>query len=99
MRDELLWLALLVAAIWLPRGLGLNRFVAIDERKWLVRSGNFYQALAHGDYTNTIQQQHPGVTTTWAGAAGFVWRYPAYAREVPGQLGSQKEEIEPFLRA
>lgn len=91
-------LGILIVVIWLPRGLALDHFVTLDERKWLARSGNFYHALTHGDWAHTFQREHPGVTIMWAGTAGFLWRYPTYAREAPGQFGWSGEEIEPFLR-
>jgi len=70
-------------ALWLPRGLGLDRFVTVDEPRWLVRSAGFYAALAKGDLKSTYQKEHPGVTVTWAGTAGFLWRFPGYIKIVP----------------
>ena len=101
LRSHKLLLAMLLMAllIWLPRGLALDRFVTADEHAWLARSGNFYRALALGDFASTFQRHHPGVTTTWAGLAGFVTTYPAYAREAPAYFGWLTEEIEPFLRS
>ncbi|GIV75678.1 MAG: hypothetical protein KatS3mg050_0072 [Litorilinea sp.] len=92
------WALILALLIWLPRGLVLDRFVTADEHAWLTRSGNFYQALVRHDWANTFQRHHPGVTVTWAGALGFLMRYPAYAQDAPGQFGWLTEEIEPFLR-
>jgi 4-amino-4-deoxy-L-arabinose transferase-like glycosyltransferase len=86
-------------AIWLPRGLALDRFVTVDEPSWLTFSGNFYSALANGEFKRTFQIAHPGVTTTWVGTAAFLWRYPAYAREAPGQINWVEQEIGPSLRA
>jgi len=92
--------ALLMAAlIWLPRGLALDRFVTADEHAWLARSGNFYRALAQGDFAAAFQRHHPGVTVTWAGLAGFLTAYPSYAHDAPGYFGWLTEEIEPFLRS
>jgi hypothetical protein len=83
---ESLAIVLLVAAIWVPRGLLLDRFVTIDENKWVTRSANFYTALAQGDFADTFQQEHPGVTTMWAGTGGLVRRFPAYKDISPGQV-------------
>lgn len=96
-----LWglLLALAVAFWLPRGLALNRYVTDDERLWLARSANFYQALASGNFAATYQREHPGVTVMWAGTAAFLWRYPAYAQDAPGQLGWRVDEIGPLLRA
>jgi 4-amino-4-deoxy-L-arabinose transferase-like glycosyltransferase len=81
-------LIVLAAAIWLPRAMTLDRFVTPDEKRWLTRSANFYHAFAHGDFADTYQQSHPGVTIMWAGTAAFLQRYPAYQAEGPGQLGA-----------
>ena len=89
-----LLLAVLVLALWVPRGLALDRFVTVDEPKWLARSGNFYLALANGDLEGTFTREHPGVTVTWAGLIGFLWRYPAYAGETPGRLTESGEIAE-----
>lgn len=95
-RDGLIF-AILILAIWLPRDLALDRFVSVDEPKWLARSGNFYLALAKGDLANTFTREHPGVTVTWAGMAGLLWRYPDYVRDAPGQL-TDSSQIEPIIR-
>ncbi|MBV7336092.1 phospholipid carrier-dependent glycosyltransferase [Chloroflexi bacterium TSY] len=94
-----MWILVVGGMIWLPRGIALDRFVTADEHAWLTRSGNFYQAFAHGDYAQTFQRHHPGVTVTWAGLLGFVRTYPAYAEQAPGQFGWLTEEIEPFLES
>jgi 4-amino-4-deoxy-L-arabinose transferase-like glycosyltransferase len=90
---------LLVACCLLVRLPALDRFVTADEHAWLARSGNFYDALAHGDWADTFQRHHPGVTVTWAGLAGYLLTYPTYINDAPGQFGWLTEEIEPFLRS
>lgn len=95
---HLVALLVFVLAFWLPRGLALDRVVTPDEKRWLRRSGDFYQALLQGDFANTYQSGHPGVTTMWIGAAGFLWLYPAYAYEGPGQGARKEQEIGDFLR-
>ncbi|MEM7539846.1 MAG: glycosyltransferase family 39 protein [Chloroflexota bacterium] len=77
---------LLLAAAWIPRTIALDAFVTVDERKWLARSANFYQALTDGDYVHTFQRAHPGVMVTWAGTLGLMQRFPSYPDETPGQL-------------
>jgi hypothetical protein len=91
--------ALLALVLWLPRGLQLDRFVAVDERSWLTRSANFYLALHQRDWAATFQRYHPGVTTMWLGAAGFLWRYPAYADEAAGPIEDMSVGVEGFLRS
>ena len=77
---------IVLLALWLPRGLALDRFVTVDEPRWLMRSANFYRALYLGNFKDTFQKEHPGVTITWAGTAGFLWRFPGYARVAEKQL-------------
>jgi 4-amino-4-deoxy-L-arabinose transferase-like glycosyltransferase len=89
---------LLSLAIWLPRGLALDRFVTVDEPSWLTMSANFYHALAHRDFGHTFQIGHPGVITTWAGAAAFLWRYPAYAAKAPGQVKWVEQDVGSIMR-
>jgi 4-amino-4-deoxy-L-arabinose transferase-like glycosyltransferase len=87
---------LLFLAAWLPRVLVLDAFVTTDEPLWLFRSANFYQAISRGDFADTFQKGHPGVTVMWAGALGFLQRLPDYAQEASGQLA--REQLEPWLR-
>lgn len=77
--------------------LDLNAFVTPDERKWLARSANFYQAITHGDLIDTFQREHPGVTVMWAGTLGFLQAYPEYARQAPGQFEWEEEDLENWL--
>lgn len=93
-----LTLVAVALALWLPRGLALDRFVTIDENRWLTRSANFQRALVHGEFAHTYQQGHPGVTIMWLGTAGFLWRYPAYADQAPGEFGWENSEFEHYLR-
>ncbi len=88
---------LLFLLVWLPRGLALDRFVTADEPKWLARSGNFYLALTQKDWANTFTREHPGVTVTWLGMFGYLWRYPNYIHDAPGRL-TDSTQIEQVLR-
>jgi hypothetical protein len=90
LRVDFLALLVVVLALWLPRGLGLDRFVTPDEPLWLTRSANFYDALANGDLASTYQKEHPGVTIMWAGTASFLLRYPEYRDSQRGQLTSDE---------
>ncbi len=89
---------IIVIALWLPRGLALDQFVTIDENRWLTRAANFHRALAHGEYAHTYQHGHPGVTIMWLGTAGYLWRYPDYANDAPGEFGWENSEFEEYLR-
>lgn len=89
--------AVLILAIALPRLLALDRFVTVDEPKWLARAGNFYLALARGDLENTFTREHPGVTVTWAGTVGLLWRFPEYKSTASGYL-TDSRQVEPLIR-
>ncbi|MCB0186216.1 MAG: hypothetical protein KDE31_18230, partial [Caldilineaceae bacterium] len=97
-RTQLITLVVIIAALWLPRGLALDRFVTIDENRWLTRSANFHRALVHGEYAHTYQHGHPGVTIMWLGTLGYLWRYPDYAKNAPGEFGWENSEFETYLR-
>lgn len=96
MRTALLLWGLFLAA-WAPRVLALDAVVTIDERKWLARSANFYQALSHADWTATFQREHPGVTVMWAGMAGLLRHFPTYGAVAPGQFAWDREHLETWL--
>ncbi len=91
-------LLLLFFAAWLPRVLALDTFVSTDERKWLARSGNFLQAITHGDLADTFQREHPGVTVMMAGSLGFLQKLPDYPALAPGQFTWEAEHIEAWLK-
>jgi 4-amino-4-deoxy-L-arabinose transferase-like glycosyltransferase len=65
--------ALLVAALALaPRTIGLADFYTIDESyHWIGRVERFSAALQAGDWAETNQTGHPGVTTMWLGSLGY----------------------------
>lgn len=86
-----------IVALWLPRGQALDRFVTPDEPKWLLRSANFYLALAQHDLGSTYQKEHPGVTAMWAGLAGFLRGFPQYVRLGPGQM-DRPPQLERYLK-
>lgn len=75
----------------------LDRYVTPDEPEWLMRSANFFKALTDFDLKYTYQHEHPGVTVTWVGMAGFIRRYPQYVDVRPGQI-ERVEKLGIFLR-
>ncbi len=95
-RTALLVLGFFIAA-WVPRVLALATVVTIDERKWLARAANFYQALAQGNWEATFQREHPGVTVMWAGMLGLLQYFPDYAQLAPGQFAWDREHLEAWL--
>jgi hypothetical protein len=86
----------ILIATWLPRGLELDHFVTVDEPKWMDRSAVFYVALATGEFADTYQKEHPGVTVMWAETAGFLWLFPKYLTEGYG-LNNRPQKFKRFL--
>lgn len=71
-RHTFLLLALLIFALAVfARAGALKNYVTPDEPVWVLRSLNFSQALARGDWAATAQMGHPGVTTMWLGSLGI----------------------------
>jgi len=66
-----LWLSiLLLLALTMPSHLvGLDKFATLDEPWWVISGSNYYYALTHRDFANTIYDYHPAVTTTWVRGA------------------------------
>ena len=83
-------LAFLAAAFVALRIISLGAFVTADEPTWGKRSASFYYALMDGDYANTYQDGHPGVTTMWAGAIAYHLKFPEYQRVGQVTLGDTK---------
>jgi hypothetical protein len=64
--------------ILLPRVIGLDQFVSVDEPDWLKYGANFYYALGQRNFASTIYFNHPAVTTMWIVTAAFLWYFRAY---------------------
>lgn len=95
------FLGILIIAMYAGvRLLDLDRLVTTDEPFWLGASANFYRALRTGQLAYTYQLEHPGVLTTWAGAAAFWLRIPDYANLIDHNLDGfgGMYTIEPVLR-
>jgi hypothetical protein len=82
-RVEILILLCLSALILIPRLVGLDAFVSVDEPDWLKFGANFFHAIGTGDFGSTVYDYHPGVTTMWVVTAGFLWGYRAYRAIAP----------------
>lgn len=81
---------LVLVALLIPRLGSLGSFVTADEPTWGNRSASFYYALSRGDYADTYQTGHPGVTTMWAGAAAYFLKFPQYQRVGQASIGDTK---------
>jgi hypothetical protein len=62
--NGLIMLLILFALIIPSHVIGIDRVVTIDEPWWVISGSNFYYALTHRDFENTIYDYHPAVTTT-----------------------------------
>ena len=62
-RIEILIVICLSALILIPRLIGLDAFVSVDEPDWLKFGANFYHAIGTGNFASTVYDYHPGVTT------------------------------------
>ncbi|MGQ9628220.1 MAG: ArnT family glycosyltransferase, partial [Anaerolineae bacterium] len=91
----------------LPRLFGLSTFMTPDEGLWMERTALFGQALLRGDWADTFQSGHPGVTTKWLGLAGLAGEYLVSRDEAclaptgsPEAWGlSPREDFRSFLAA
>ena len=66
----------------LPRLAAVGQYITPDELNWVHRSVRFHQALGSGQWEETLTTGHPGVITTWLGAAGTqiqLWLRPSDA--------------------
>jgi hypothetical protein len=89
LRQKFVLLTLLTASILSPRIFELDHFVTPDEPLWLTRSTNFLLGLKDRNFAQTYQKEHPGVTVMWAGAFGYLWKYPQLLQEREGKLTRQ----------
>lgn len=62
---------LLFVLTFLPRLVAIGRYITPDESIWVYRSLQFREALLDVRWADTLIAGHPGVTTTWLGAAGM----------------------------
>jgi 4-amino-4-deoxy-L-arabinose transferase-like glycosyltransferase len=63
------------------RLVNLDALIVSDEMRWTCRSLRFRKAILEGDWPNTFRVGHPGVVTTWLGAA-FIPGSQQQAQEV-----------------
>ena len=89
--------ALVIAAMILPRMAELTKFTAADEPFWLVVGANYYYALTHGEFENTVYEYHPAVTTMWIGAAAMLIYFPEYRGLMNGYFQQEKTSFDAYL--
>ncbi len=80
---EIFAICIIALSIWVPRRISLNRIVTPDEPSWIERSENFILALKQGNYSETYQKEHPGVTLMWVGYAAYNNLFREYQNSYP----------------
>jgi hypothetical protein len=78
--------SVLFVLVFVPRSMSLDALVTPDEPLWIGRSANFYLALSNGDFEDTYQSAHPGVTTMWLGSIAFRFMDSGVAKRTGGQV-------------
>src|SRR3990172_5162414 len=78
--------------------IGIDKVVTIDEPWWVISGSNYYYALTHGDFENTLYDYHPAVTTTWIVTAGMLSYFPEYRGFGHGYFDVRKPKFEEFMR-
>jgi 4-amino-4-deoxy-L-arabinose transferase-like glycosyltransferase len=73
-KDPALALGLFLLALGPRLVAACARFVTSDELVWVYRSTRFLGAVASGDWAQTMQAGHPGVTTMYCGVVGILLR-------------------------
>jgi 4-amino-4-deoxy-L-arabinose transferase-like glycosyltransferase len=88
---------LVIASMILPRAADLNTFTAADEPFWLVVGANYYYALTHREFENTVYEYHPAVTTMWIGTAAMLAYFPEYRAIMHGYFQQEKTSFDEYL--
>lgn len=96
--SQLILLLLLLILIVPSHVITNDKVVTIDEPWWVISGSNYYYALTHRDFSNTIYDYHPAVTTTWVVTAGMLSYFPEYRAYGQGYFDVRKPHFEEFLR-
>src|SRR5512143_997530 len=96
---RLVYLAVLIALLAVPRLVGIDRFATIDEPYWLTAGADFYYALGQRAFANTVYDYHPAVTTMWILTAAMLLDFPQYRGLGQGYFDVYKDTLEQFLLA
>ncbi len=94
---RILLAVLVVASMLLPRVFDLVKFTAADEPFWTAVSANFYYALTHREFENTVYEYHPAVTTMWIGTAAMLIYFPEYRGMMNGYFQQEKTSFDEYL--
>ena len=94
---RILFAILVLFAVIAPRMGELTKFTAADEPFWLVVGANYYYALTHGEFENTVYEYHPAVTTMWIGTAAMLIYFPEYRGLMDGYFQQEKTSFDVYL--
>ena len=97
-KHKWLFVLLLLVLIVPVRVAGIDKFATLDEPWWVISGSNYYYALTHRDFANTIYDYHPAVTTTWVVTAGMLSYFPDYRGIGQGYFDVRKPLFENFMR-
>ncbi len=97
--NDLIMLLILLALIVPSHAIGIDKVVTIDEPWWVISGSNYYYALTHKDFANTLYDYHPAVTTTWMVTAGMLFYFPEYRALGQGYFDVRKPKFEDFMRS
>jgi hypothetical protein len=98
-KNKWLMTILLLVLIIPSHVIGIDKFVTFDEPWWVISGSNYYYALTHGDFANTIYDYHPAVTTTWIVTAGMLSYFPEYRGIGQDEyFDVRKPKFEEFMR-
>jgi glycosyltransferase involved in cell wall biosynthesis len=73
-----------LAAVFLPRLIGLGNVLTVDEPLWLSRGQTFINALSVGKFDKTLVAGQPGITTAWLVGLSTPWKSLAAAQAAIG---------------
>lgn len=98
-KSSKLWHILLLLVLILPSWLiQIDRVVNVDEPRWIIRGANYYYAITHRDFANTLYEYHPGVTNMWIVATAMHFYFPEYRGMGQGYFDPLKPKFEEFMR-
>jgi hypothetical protein len=96
-KRDFLIILLLVIIILVPRLIGLDKFVTVDEPSWVGYGANFYYALEQREFNKIQSNYTPGVTTMVFGAASVHLYFPEYRRLDQGYFWKDDLGVSNFM--
>jgi Dolichyl-phosphate-mannose-protein mannosyltransferase len=89
-----LFVVFLLGSIFaVPRIVGLDKFVSLDESYWIREGANFYYALGQLQFEKTVFEYNPAITDLWCVAAGMLVYFPKYRGLGQGYLNKGRFDL------